>query len=423
MTALPKVLVVSSGWPNEENPLSATFVRDQTRAVAADFDMAVLVIRVAGWREIVRRPRLPGVRAVGGDAFPVFEATAWHPPLSPRWQARLLLRPGEGASDDPALSNRVLDLLLDRYLAAARRGLRAVVRQWGRPALIHGHFVLPGGWAGHRLAWDMGVPAVLTEHSSRLEDQIATPLRRRLVTETLGAVHTTIAVSPFQADQIRTVVPSTPVEVVGNLIPTDFFTPPEGDPATSDRRPYRFFSLAHLIPRKGFDTLLRAAAELSSRPSGDFVLHIGGDGPDRQDLEAQADALGLSGRVHFLGRMMPEEARDAMRWCNAFVLASRRESFGVVLGEAMACGRPVLATRCGGAEFVVTETTGMLVDVDDAPALADAMDDLVSGRRLFDSGAIRAQVIDRFGLRAFRSGLGRAYRNALGGDSARRVSA
>jgi glycosyltransferase involved in cell wall biosynthesis len=85
------------------------------------------------------------------------------------------------------------------------------------------------------------------------------------------------------------------------------------------------------------------------------------------------------------------------------------ETFGVVLGEAMACGKPVIATRCGGPEFLVTRETGLLVESGNAVALANAMEKFISGESSFDSSRVRGEVVRRFGERAFLDKINSIY--------------
>ncbi len=98
-----------------------------------------------------------------------------------------------------------------------------------------------------------------------------------------------------------------------------------------------------------------------------------------------------------------------MRECDAFVLPSLGETFGVVLCEAMACGKPVIATRCGGPEFVVTPETGLLVDAANPMALAEAMDRFISHQVAFDSDVIRGSVVARFGEDTFLKNISAIY--------------
>jgi glycosyltransferase involved in cell wall biosynthesis len=103
-----------------------------------------------------------------------------------------------------------------------------------------------------------------------------------------------------------------------------------------------------------------------------------------------------------------------MQWCDLFILPSLRETFGIVLGEAMACGKPVVATRCGGAEFLVTPETGQLVEPANPTLLADAIEQWASMRDSYDSVAIRKHIVDRFGESAFLQNVSAWYDRILG---------
>src|SRR5690606_9435676 len=104
--------------------------------------------------------------------------------------------------------------------------------------------------------------------------------------------------------------------------------------------------------------------------------------------------------VTFLGKLSRGEVRMALSNCNAFVLPSRFETFGVVLVEALAMGVPVIATRCGGPEDIVTENTGVLVPVDDRQALAEALESVLLSPDKWDRDTIREDCRARFGAAA-----------------------
>jgi glycosyltransferase involved in cell wall biosynthesis len=310
-----------------------------------------------------------------------------------------------------------MDLLLPVFEKAGERGLATLLRSWGEPDIVHGHFVLPGGLVALRLAQRLGRPLMLTEHSSRLEHQTATTLRRRHAEEVYRAAENVIAVSPFQAQQVLGVEPSARVTVMANPVDTEFFTPSPDPTPRHSGTPFHFLSVAHLKARKGLDVLLRAAGRILDNGPTEFQITIGGEGPERSSLQTLAERLGLTGRVRFAGPLTPDQVRDAMRRCDAFVLPSRRESFGVVFAEAMACGKPVLTTRCGGGEYVVTSETGMVVPVDDADALAEAMLGMISGRIRFDAERIRSSAVHRFAREVYRRNLAGAYLEAVSGST------
>ena len=79
----------------------------------------------------------------------------------------------------------------------------------------------------------------------------------------------------------------------------------------------------------------------------------------------------------------------------------------------MACGKPVITTRCGGPEFIVNEETGVLVDVADPRALASAMADFIAGRVSFDPTTVRNSVVRRFGPEAFVRNVSAVYQQLM----------
>ena len=148
--------------------------------------------------------------------------------------------------------------------------------------------------------------------------------------------------------------------------------------------------VSRLVPRKGFDVLLRAAARLApTRP--DLHVAIAGGGRDRTRLEAVAERHGAP--VTFLGRVADDELPALYASADVFAMLCRnrwagleQEGFGIVFLEAAACGVPQVAGRSGGShEAVADGETGLVVDdPDDVDAVATAL------ARLADDAALRA---------------------------------
>jgi glycosyltransferase involved in cell wall biosynthesis len=130
-------------------------------------------------------------------------------------------------------------------------------------------------------------------------------------------------------------------------------------------------AVGRLLPDKGFVTLLRAFAQVRT-PAAQLVIL--GEGPQRAELAAEIERLGLSGRVDMPGHVVEPWAYFARARC--FASASFMESFGLVLVEALAHGLPVVSTDCGATSEVLGDGRfGRLVPVGDATAMAKAIDD------------------------------------------------
>jgi glycosyltransferase involved in cell wall biosynthesis len=131
--------------------------------------------------------------------------------------------------------------------------------------------------------------------------------------------------------------------------------------------------------QKGIDVLLKSLP--SAVQDHDVVLHIIGTGPRLEQYRTLAEKLNVARHVRFLGFVEHDEMPQHYAQADLFVLPSRRESFGLVLAEAMACGLPVVATTAGAIPEVVEDgVTGVLVPPDEPEALAEAINSLLSDR-------------------------------------------
>jgi glycogen(starch) synthase len=166
----------------------------------------------------------------------------------------------------------------------------------------------------------------------------------------------------------------------------------------------RWLFLGGLIPRKGVNWLLEAFAKCHAEDPA-LTLTIVGDGELGGQLRKRAEELGVQDVVTFAGSVGPEVALQMMREHDLLVHASRWESFGVTVVEAVAAGMPVLVTRCGGPEETlagIEDAAGELVAVEEDDA------SLVEGyRRLrdrfpqgLDLGKAQQTLNERYGYPA-----------------------
>jgi glycosyltransferase involved in cell wall biosynthesis len=177
--------------------------------------------------------------------------------------------------------------------------------------------------------------------------------------------------------------------------------------------------VASFTPVKRHAMLLEAFARVH-RANPECRLVLVGDGPLRAEIETRARELGISGAVHFLGaRADIEQILPAL---DIFVLASSTEGMSNAILEAQACGLPVVATAVGGnPELIEHQVTGLLVPVDEAGALALALQDLAGdpGRRTALGAAASRMVARDHSLAAMAAAYGRLYHELVDSDPAR----
>lgn len=183
-------------------------------------------------------------------------------------------------------------------------------------------------------------------------------------------------------------------------------------------------AVGNVRPAKNHGLLLRVARRLKEKGGRVHVALVGeGEGQLLARLERQREELGLGDAVHFTG--FRDDVDRIMRSLDAYVLTSDSEGFSLTTVQAMACGLPVVATRCGGPESLIEDgATGFLVEPDDAAGMAEVLCRLQADEELRArvGEAASAEVRQRYSLDRMVDGYERLYRELLGShdDVARR---
>lgn len=179
------------------------------------------------------------------------------------------------------------------------------------------------------------------------------------------------------------------ISVVSPCVDPFFLASPQDTATAKQRLGYSAKDLlvifvGRLVPYKGLQTLLRSFRDVTKRtPSAH--LAIVGSGPEEPVLERLSDQLGLANAVRFLGTLPRSRLREAYSACDLFVLPSRSrsEAFGIVLLEAMARSKPVVASHVGGIPYVVRDgETGILASPSDPISLEEAISRLLGDAEL-----------------------------------------
>jgi len=263
-------------------------------------------------------------------------------------------------------------------------GLPAALRR-ERPDLIHGH--LPTALfaaAAASAAEELGVPFVLTYHNDLagegLKGVLAAVYNRFELPRLLARADRVVTINPAASAALAAPAgDSSKISCIPWGVDEELFKPPAGGGPLSDA-PDLVLGFLSLLDRhhryKGLDVLLRALAEPLAELSG-VRLKIGGAGEEQERYRRLAADLGIAGRVDFLGFVPAPDLAAFYGSCHAFVLPStdaRREGFGLVLLEAMACARAVITTPIVGmAGDIQSHEAGLLVPPGDPAALAAAV--------------------------------------------------
>ena len=231
-----------------------------------------------------------------------------------------------------------------------------------------------------------------------------------------------VTISNYSLEKIQKYYSINPskVRIVPNGVDTEKFKPAQNPKAAKKLfglgdEPVVLFA-GSLIPRKGLLYLVEAAKKIvKERPDTTFL--IVGEGPLKQQLTASLEGANLSGNFKFLGNVKDEFLPDVYNCCDVFVLPSIQEGQGIVLLEAQASGKPVVAFDVGGVnEAILNGQTGFLVKRGNTEELVDGLLSLLSNSFLREKMGAKGRkfVTENFTWDICAQKMLKVYREALG---------
>lgn len=370
-----KVFVISKGMPTEKYPLNGIFEFDQAKALAKvgnDVTMLVIDFRSRSYK------RKNGFFEYEKDGVKIFELSL---PLG--------------------VYRRALPIL--RYLLL--RVYKKAEKLFGKPDVIHAHFYSIAAIASV-LKKRFDVPFIVTEHSSKLNRKLLeiSKLDVKLAQMAYQNADKVIAVSNALAKNLKTNF-NVDAEVVHNIVDVSNFQYVKREP----KETFTFISVGNLVSIKGFDMLIEAFAEAFKNEKS-VSLKIVGAGPEMNNLKSLVNQYDMSDRIILLNEVGRDKLKDIYPEGDAFVLASRTETFGVVYIEAMATGMPVIATDCGGPSDFLNEKNGYLIPVDDKQALIDALIKMRNNAYCFNALKISEMCVKQFSPESIGNALMNLYK-------------
>jgi len=342
-----KVLFITRWYPTEENPVSGVFVREHAKAVSLTGHVAVL-----HGCESDKLKTLYEVSVESEGSIKIF-----------RVKYRKL----------PMLLSHIL------YLYSMIRAFQKIREQF-EPEIIHAHVYI-AGFLSVIFGKLYDIPVVITEHAKIVEKPNS--IKQRIINAAK------ILIARFALNNAQLLLPASKslrrhledlgvqndFRIIPNIVDTKTFYPIHCKKDTEIKK-ILFVGLLH--PVKGIPYLLNALGELQKKRE-DFHLDIVGYGPYKDVYERMVVNLGLSDKVSFHGMKTKNEVAKFMQKCDflvfpSLVLPDIQEGFGIVLIEALACGKPVITTsNCERGNMIVTEY-GVLVPPEDFQSLLKAIE-------------------------------------------------
>lgn len=373
------ILIIPSWYATNSNPTNGSFFREQAMA-----------LKEAGHNVIVA---FVEVRLASRDLF----------------SEKVDIKDDNGIKTYRIIQEKIPKTGNIGTAIAFRRGLIKIIKNlYNRENIdiVHLHSCIWGGIGAVSASRKLNIPLVITEHSSYYSRYRVKMIEKLILRYSFKSANKVISVS----NSLREIISKykSNIEVIPNMVDCDkVLSIINKKNNLGEEGQFTFLSLCYLKKNKGIDILIRA---FSTYFRGKEVkLIIAGDGPERENLENLSKELGILEQVEFKGALNRDEVYKVMSNCNIFVLPSRFETFGVVLIEALANGKPVISTRNGGANDIVTDENGILVDIDDIEGLGKAMLDLKLNYNKYNEEEIRNSCINKYSKKIITRQLEKVY--------------
>lgn len=366
------VLFLTMGYPSDYSQIQGVFFRDQAEAVAkSGLKVGLIALCPVSIFQVIASKKL----RFGSDKFERNKVeTRIHPFLNiPKFYKHRIRK----------------------SLHTGFASFEAYMAQNGKPDVLHLHSYQLGPLA-QKIRNKYQIPFLITEHSSSFQGNLVPKSLLKIAKKSFKQANVSVAVSPKTAQVLEEKF-GVSVQFVPNTVDTEVFVPkPE---KKGDHSDYVFLHVANLKEVKNQTLLIHSFFEFLKKYNHARLRIIGG-GDQEEVLKKLTNDLGIASQVEFLGPQNRESVVDELQRANAFLLSSKIETFGVVVIEALSTGLPVVATKCGGPESILSQAgLGVLCEQNET-SFSAGMIEVFENPEIFDPVLIRKHTVDNYSNQA-----------------------
>lgn len=380
-----KILWLCSWYPNKLEPFNGDFVQRQAHAAALLND--IYVIHLAGDDSgIVKKTEEVATIATG-----ISEKIIYFKKKS-------------------SLPGKILSYY--KWLLLSKKAIREFIKENGKPDIVHVNIPVKAGLVGLWIKRKYGVPYVVTEHWGIYNDVEVHNYERKnsffkqLTKKVLAGADVFISVSRYLAEGVNKLVIQKEYTVVPNVVNTDIFYHNEKQSPV-----FRFLHVSNMVQLKNAEGILRAFRSFTEK-YGNAELVLVGD--TNQRIRDYAATLGFpKDVVSFHGEVPYQQVANEMQLADCFILFSNIENSPCVIGEALCCGIPVIATGVGGIPELVDETNAVLISPAGESDLVLAMKQIMDNYSKYDTKKIAEKAKRLFSYQVIGKQLDEIYTAVL----------
>lgn len=383
------ILLLSSWYPNKAGDVRGSFFREQALALHKEGHkvgvVAPIVRSIRDVKGVFSKPY--GLQIENDNGVQTYR---WH---------------------SVNFTPRLHEKNISRWLSIGKKLFESYVKDHGMPDIIHVHSLINAGYLAFEISSKYKIPYIVTEHSTAFARGLVTERAIKKLSSTVKSSSKNIAVSNEFKELLNHTFDIEEWCYIPNIVNSDFLAE-KLQLSKVNKYDFEFINICLLDQKKRVDILIKAFSK-AFKGGHKIKLKIGGDGPEKKNLELLVKSEGVSDQVSFLGLLKREQVRQEISRADAFVLSSEYETFGVVVIEALALGKPVIATRCGGPESIITPEVGYLVTKNSVDEMATAMLELYENQNKFHAENIRKYCAENFSEEAVVRKLEVVYEEVL----------
>lgn len=373
-----KILIIPSWYPNEGNELIGSFFQEQALLMTNNgFDVKILYgkksnISYIDFLKYILKKIISPLKTILRKNFLIQEPEAF---------SFNIIHPIHNS--EKAKIKTVYDFYVNALTELMATG-------W-IPDLIHAQCTVDAGIVANHLSNQFNIPFVIIEHQVFLLNNYST-FKQTLIRNALQNASKVGAVSNHQKRCILMNSIDCDPTIIWNLVDENKFKIKR---INSDLK-FRIITITYPSFIKDVETFFRSISSFSKMWDGDFEVVVVGNNSfgnlsnaDTHVFEGLAEKYNVLSNCKLISHLSRTEISQMLNTADVYISTSIAETFGVAVREAMLCGVPVIATKSGGVEDSINEKTGVLVNIGDYKAIADALLKIKNQELKFDSNYIR----------------------------------
>lgn len=281
------------------------------------------------------------------------------------------------------------------WYSASRKAIRNYVASNGVPDLVHVHVPVKAGLLALRIKKKYGVPFFVTEHwgiyNSIVDNGYTSKsfLFKLLTKKVFTEATMFLSVSEYLAKGVNQLVCKKEFRLIPNTVDSNLFYYKR-----KDKTPFRFIHVSNMVPLKNVKGILDAF-KVVAEANEQVELVMAGNMDDSMEMYAMQIGLPRQ-QIKFVGEIEYATVANEMQQADCLVLFSNIENSPCVIGEALCCGLPVIATAVGGIPELVDKSNAVLIEPGAILVLSDTMQSMISNHFAFDQKKIAEEAKSRF---------------------------